>query len=327
MTDTRSARDAGWGPRDAFWDLTPTQITGIYIAVGASALYASNVLLPSIVPSQPLLERLQFAKAVVEVAVTAGFIYLLTAQNGGALHEANEHLAAARRELSVLHRIFRHNLRNDITIVAGHAETLEGEVDRPQLEDHCDAIQRSCEDLLTCTEKAKLVADLNRNGVETTDVDLAETLDSVANRFDPLPPNVEFDVADPDESVVIAHEYIEFAITEFVENAFVHNDASTPAVSIDVDDAPECVGWIHVCIEDNGPGIPEEELDTLDAVEQPLRHGSGVGLWVARWIVLQSGGDFRIENTADGCRVTIGLPTPETPSAHGTETALRRFLA
>lgn len=326
MTDNISARNAGWWPVVAPWQLTPARITGLYLVFGVSGLYVSDVLLPAVVTTQPLLEQLQFAKGFVEVAVTGLLIYALTARSMGSLHETTENLDAARRELSVLHRIFRHNLRNDVTVVAGHAETLEDEVDQPQLEDHCDAIRRSCVDLITYAEKAKLVADLNRSCVETDDVDLAATLGRVVERFEPLPPNVTFDVSVPDGASVVAHEYLEFAVMELVENALVHNDEAAPTVTVTVRDAPSCAGWTEVCIEDNGPGIPEDELDVLDEEQQPLRHGSGVGLWVASWIVVQSGGDFEIENTAPGCRVTLRLPTPATTPTDRAETALRRFL-
>lgn len=327
MTESISVRQADRWPRITTWTLTPARITGIYIAFGVSALYVSDVLLPYLVTAQPFLEQLQFAKGFVEVGVTGVLIYSLTAQSWGSLHETNEHLDAARRQLGVLHRIFRHNLRNDVTVVAGHAETIEDEVERPQLEDHCDAIRSSCEDLITYTEKAKLVADLNRRDVETQSVDLAATLQRVEKRIDPLPSNVSVDVSVSDDAEVVAHEYIEFAITELVENALVHHDGDSPATSVTVEDAPDCAGWTQLRVEDDGPGIPGEELDAIESGEQPLHHGSGVGLWVASWIVVQSGGDFEIENTATGCRATIRLPTPETTPTPKAETALRRFLA
>lgn len=326
MTDSARVRFIGQWSGVPTWKLTPARIAGIYLAAGFGALYASDVLLPSVVASQSLVERLQFVTGLVEVAVTGVLIYVLTAGWRGALHEANEHLDAARTELSVLHRIFRHNLRNDVTVVAGHADTLEEEVDRPQLEDHCDVIQSSCEDLIGYTEKAKLVADLNRNDVETADVDLARTLDRVAERLAPLPPDVQFEMSVPDDASVDAHEYVEFAVLELVENALIHNDTATPAVSVTVRDAPDCAGWTQVRIEDNGPGIPEAERDAIQREEGPLQHSSGVGLWVARWIVVQSGGDFDVENTASGFRVTVTLPTPTTTPTSQAETALRRFL-
>jgi len=43
-----------------------------------------------------------------------------------------------------------------------------------------------------------------------------------------------------------------------------------------------------VRVGDNGSGIPEHERRTLaGADETPLRHGSGVGLWLVYWLVTQ----------------------------------------
>lgn len=326
MTDNTRAALSWWGPENVDWKLTPARITGIYLAFALGGMYLSDVLLPSVVTGA-LLEQLQLAKGILEIAATGTLLYLLTGYSLGSLREKNEHLDAAREELSVLHRLFRHNLRNDVTVVAGHADTLEDEVDRPRLEAHCDAIRDSCEDLLGYTEKAKLVADLNRDDVETTELDLVSMLDRIVERLEPLPADAEFETSVPDDATVLAHEYLEFTLLELVENAFVHGDAAAPTVTVTARDAPDCAGWLQVYVEDDGPGIPEGEREALYRGERPLQHGSGVGLWVARRIVLQSGGDFETENTGSGCRVTVTLPTPATTPERRAESALRQFLA
>ena len=78
---------------------------------------------------------------------------------------------------------------------------------------------------------------------------------------------------------------------------------------------------IRVVIEDEGPGIPEAELERvfarfvrLEASRSRDTGGSGLGLAIARGILRGHGGDIRLENRADGgLRVTATLPGTEKP--------------
>ena len=55
---------------------------------------------------------------------------------------------------------------------------------------------------------------------------------------------------------------------------------ATKAVTVTVED-----GRV-VTIVDDGPGIPEKELTTIDAEnETRLQHDRGLGLWQRRWCV------------------------------------------
>lgn len=96
-------------------------------------------------------------------------------------------------------------------------------------------------------------------------------------------------------------------------------------VRTDVDASDPTRTRIHV--EDTGPGIPEPELEALHQPEEaPLVHGSGIGLWVARWIVLRSNGSFEIVNTEAGCRVTVTLQTSRPSGSRSGRTPIARFL-
>jgi signal transduction histidine kinase len=67
---------------------------------------------------------------------------------------------------------------------------------------------------------------------------------------------------------------------------------------------------IVVIVSDDGPGIPADELRALyGSSESPLHHGSGLGLWVVKWITESYGGEVRIEEEATaGSEVTLSLP-------------------
>ncbi|WP_366656053.1 ATP-binding protein [Fodinicurvata sp. EGI_FJ10296] len=86
------------------------------------------------------------------------------------------------------------------------------------------------------------------------------------------------------------------------------------------DDDPEFEGlsgsYVYVTIDDDGPGIPDSQLETvfkpflrLDASRNAATGGSGLGLSIARDIARSHGGDVKLANLA-------GSQPPEDGHAH-----------
>jgi signal transduction histidine kinase len=73
---------------------------------------------------------------------------------------------------------------------------------------------------------------------------------------------------------------------------------------------------VRIVIEDEGPGIPEAQLDAvmkpfyrLDTSRNRLTGGSGLGLYIARDLVARQGGTLTLANRDEGgLRATISLP-------------------
>jgi signal transduction histidine kinase len=88
-------------------------------------------------------------------------------------------------------------------------------------------------------------------------------------------------------------------------------------VSLEVRD-----GAVHIVVDDDGPGIPVSEMET---VFRPFRRletsrnretgGTGLGLTIARTVVRAHGGEVKLANrTAGGLRAEIVLPTAHASS-------------
>ena len=79
---------------------------------------------------------------------------------------------------------------------------------------------------------------------------------------------------------------------------------------------------VHIVIEDTGPGIPEAQLDAvtrpfyrLESSRNRLTGGSGLGLYIARDLIVRQGGVLVLANRAEGgLRATIALPTTRADS-------------
>ena len=197
-----------------------------------------------------------------------------------------------------------HDLRTPITSLRLHAEFVEDAETRAKIVAALDEMQRMTEDAL-----AFIREDMQRE--ETRTVDLHALLDSVAADLAEL----GHDIAVEDSGRVLAAcraAALRRALRNLLENAAAHGGRA--AARIERDDRE-----IRFVVEDEGPGIPEAELERvfepfvrLEASRSRETGGSGLGLAIARGIVRGHGGDIRLENRAGGgLRATVALPGAE----------------
>ena len=206
----------------------------------------------------------------------------------------------------VLTRILRHNLRNDATMIKGYAEII-ADTSTGETQAWAEQILETTDDLVTTSEQARRIEDvIDADGPVSQSLAAAvdDALDPIRDRY----PDASYDVSVPDDIVVSANPELPLAIEATLENAVEHTDRPNPQVTVTADrDGP----WAVLRIADNGPGIPDSELRSLEQYgETPLVHGSGAGLWLTRIAVAESNGDVRYD-TDDGTVVRLRLPRAE----------------
>lgn len=239
---------------------------------------------------------------------------LLPFENGefqGTVGVARDITARKRREqqLTVLNRVLRHNVRNEMNVILGYAERMAA--DETLDHDHretIDAIRASAFQLAALARKARYFDDvLGRREETPTPIDCVPLVRGVSRRYRTTHPDVQIEHSFPDEAVVLADGYLEIAVENLVENAIQHNSSDTPIVEIDID--PDRDETVAIAVRDNGPGIPDEEIAVLDqSVESPLEHGSGLGLWLVNWIVTNLDGRVVFTETETGTEVRLVVP-------------------
>jgi two-component system sensor histidine kinase KdpD len=106
---------------------------------------------------------------------------------------------------------------------------------------------------------------------------------------------------------------IEQVLVNLLENAASH----TPAGSTVRIGARPIDGALELTVEDDGPGVPEDELDHLfeafHRAGNTTMTGSGLGLTIARGIVRAHGGEIEAERSPmGGLRIRIVVPLPTT---------------
>ncbi len=223
--------------------------------------------------------------------------------------QAERQLAQRRRLTGVLSRVLRHNLRNDMTVVQGYTDLVQSQLDDEDLASRLTVVDDRIEELIQLGEKAQELETI----VETDDThqqrNVPAILDAIIESVAHGSPATTIVREGPDEATVPAMANIQRAFRELIENAVNHgpNDGT---VTVTVEPS---TSELAVYIDDEGPGLPDQERTILDrGVETPLSHGSGLGLQIVAWIVDNHEGSVTVEDTADGTRVGVHLPTSAT---------------
>ncbi|ELZ29753.1 signal-transducing histidine kinase/response regulator [Halosimplex carlsbadense 2-9-1] len=218
------------------------------------------------------------------------------------------------QRLNVLNRILRHNLRNAMTVVSGHASALRRELDDEELRAHATTIEEWADDLTATGEKVATTRSLFERERDPDAVcDARETLSTVADEFAERYPDAEIAVEAPASLRVSADDRLAVALRELVDNALAHHDRVPPAVTLGATSVGGgAAGWADITVVDTGPGIPGSERAAIEAGEETqVTHGTGIGLWLARWVVAGFGGELSIEdNDPRGTVVRLRLPVP-----------------
>ena len=194
-----------------------------------------------------------------------------------------------------------HDLRTPITSLRLHAEFVEDAETKTKILASLDEMQRMTEDTL-----AFIREDTQRE--ETRTVDLHALVDSVAADLAEL----GHAIAVADSARVLAAcrpAALRRAVRNLLENAAGYGGRAT--VRIERDDAE-----LRIVVEDEGPGIPEADLERvfepfvrLEVSRSRGTGGTGLGLAIARGIVRGHGGDIVLANRAEGgLRATLALP-------------------
>lgn len=201
--------------------------------------------------------------------------------------------AETRERLELLNRVVRHDIRNRMQVVHGRTELLRerGETD------HVETILDATETVIDLTETARDVTETTLHQDQDLEaVSLRTVLQSRVNRaraeYDAATIRIDGEIQPTD---VLANEMLGSVIDNLVHNAIAHNDAIRPRVDISVDEGTD---HVTVFVADNGPGIPNvEKPDVFDRGERGAESpGSGFGLYLARTLVDQYGGDLSVRD-------------------------------
>lgn len=215
------------------------------------------------------------------------------------------------QRLAVLHRLLRHNVRNELNLVRGRIELAEVNVEDDAVSDRLTGAVDAVDALVARSNKVGRLSrllDAENEDSNQDEIDLATELRKQQQTGEFGPPSGEVQVELPTELPVAGGTSLLAAFEELVSNGIEHNDSEHPRVTLSVDETRSSETHVVIAVSDNGPGIGDQEWQTIaDGHETPLHHSSGIGLWLVNWVVNRAGGTLAFDND-DGTTVRVRLP-------------------
>lgn len=227
--------------------------------------------------------------------------------------QARNQTTELNQKITVLNRVLRHDIRTRANIIFGKAEILEE--DLSQEKDEIREITEQVKEIVKIGNQAKEIESvLLEQAHETEVVDIIPLIETSCKGVNRKFPTANITLTLPKTQSVVAHPLIESALNNVVENAIEHNNKPTPEVTISCETVlRNKTEYVKVRIADNGPGIPQDEINVLEnGYETDLNHLSGLGLWLVNWIITNSGGEIQFKkNDPEGSIVCLYLKNPD----------------
>ncbi|MEU4161442.1 PAS domain S-box protein [Actinoplanes sp. NPDC026670] len=226
------------------------------------------------------------------------------------LAERNTELEAANQLKLDIIGMLGHEIGNPLTTIQGQAEILAD--DWARLDDSrrgraIDAIGRQAARLDDIVREVLAMVTIDAGSIraDRRELSVRAQIDSALASFltpEPLP------VHGDDAQVLFAPGHLQQILVNLLSNAAKYGGGAT-AVRIARSD-----GWVHVTVEDSGPGVPEQFRDRLfDRLTRAERDattvkGTGLGLYIVRGLARANHGDVHHEpNPAGGSRFILDL--------------------
>ena len=252
-----------------------------------------------------------------------------------------------QQNLSVLNRVLRHNLRNDLNVLIGQTEQIlrglssldtadkepthqqhESDTDSPdrtridRLKEQAQSVSEKSRDLLSLSETVRQYNNLTTDSEVIEPTPLKPLLEQLVTDKESTHPAATIHLQCPAElTVLCTPQQLEKALAEIVENSIIHTESDKPTVNITATRVES--ERVELRIRDRGPGIADSELAALvNRDASPLDHGSGLGLWFVSSLIARQNGDISVsEPKGKGTIITVRLPAeretlaaPENPS-------------
>jgi signal transduction histidine kinase len=213
-----------------------------------------------------------------------------------------------------------HELKTPLTLIKGYIETLEGRAinDKEKarkfisiIKEHTNRLENIIEDLLSLSE-----LELSKDCLNKTEFNLKKIIEDVTLGFehglDEKRQILSIDHQGDYFKIKADRDKIEQVIVNLLDNAIKYtNEAGRINISI-----LEQQNEVSFTVSDNGIGIPKEDIDRVferfyrvDKARSRELGGTGLGLGIAKHIVLAHNGQISIESVINrGTKVLVRLP-------------------
>jgi signal transduction histidine kinase len=216
------------------------------------------------------------------------------------------------QRIMVMSRIFRHNIRNKLTVIRGNTRLLKRELGASEVsadaERNIERIETAARELDSLAQRARTFNQVIERDPRSGTVHLQQVLDDIRADLAKRHPEATIEVAATDAEVAGDRVAIDLILDIIVGNALEYSDLPDPTVELAAEETPS--GRVTLRVDTDGSELPEVEREVLESeTEGPVAHSRGLGLWAVTWLVRRIGGSVTVSDGHDGgTRIELTLP-------------------
>lgn len=204
-----------------------------------------------------------------------------------------------------------HDIKTPIASIRAYAEGLEANMDSSpeKRAQYLQVIMKKSDEVSKVTDDLLLhsLSDMNRLKVEKKTFEIGAFCEGAVKDLDPDGKEISFVSGGVTANVSADPDRLLQCVENLVTNARKY--AGTK-ISVSLEKAESNVA---ICVKDCGSGIPDEDMPfVFDKFYRGHNHGSqqgsGLGLYIVKYLMTQMDGDIVLENRADGLLAKLVLP-------------------
>lgn len=290
--------------------LSAPKIAGSYLVFGVLWIGTTDWVVLRIARTQSQILWMQAVKGWLFVALSGALVFGLVSLRETQLHGTQGRLQTATEQLQVIHRVFRHNLRNELTVIRGNIGLVKSSTDQQELKQQLDNAEKGIDRLELLNEDLQILDEIQDS--DTAVADLSSIIEDECDRLQSQYPSITIDLDMPVSIKVAAGNSLKYLIRRMLEALSVrYSDTPENAhLQLTVTQTTTEVSLVARSLDHQ---IPQIEISPLrSGEERPLKHALGVDLWVLKWLANRFDGEVDIRVTTNDTIISISLQ-PDAP--------------
>ncbi|EMA22792.1 sensor histidine kinase [Haloarcula amylolytica] len=303
----RRAQEAGETVVEQGTDAAVTADSDVTGALAVPARMGDEVTAVLVTRSQTVEEFGDEYVRPMEILATHAATAISNIRSRERLERAHRDLERRKEMIEMYDRLLRHDLGNDLQVIAGFADVVAGQVDG-QTEEYAGKIQRAAESAADLIHRVgDLVSTLEaQDNPEPQDLAtvLGDTVRDVRANYGSL--TIDFEPS-AFEYQVYGSDLLDSVFTNIMSNAAVHNEDE---VHMRVAPAEVTPDEVTVCFADDGSGVSPDLRENIFemGVKGQESPGTGFGLGFVRALTESYGGRVSVaESDAGGAEFRVTL--------------------
>lgn len=205
-----------------------------------------------------------------------------------------------------------HDIKTPISSIRAYAEGLDANLGSgPEMRRKYSAvIMKKCDEVTKLTDDLFLhsLSALDKLKINPEKINIGKQLHKIIAELQIEDNLVILSGNIPEVELMIDEKRIEQVMENLINNAKKYAPGSKVTISSDMEE-----GYVNIYVQDEGPGIPDEDMPFIFDKFYRGRNvgdqqGSGLGLYIVRYILEQMGGSISLMNTAPGLKINLKLP-------------------